>query len=106
MGIGAWVYCIFAAGSLASIALGHPWTVFFARLQNPPEVCQTKLFHETNIALSIGWTFLFIGGAVFSTLGSPALNFLYGGTFGLMGYYSKNIGSWYSSWRTKQKNSL
>jgi len=103
MEMGFWVFAIFAVGSLVSVIAKRPWTSVFARLQNPPEVCQSDLFRETNMVLSGLWTLLFMGGALLATLGSPWLNFLYGGSFGLLGYYSKRLGSWYSSWRLASK---
>jgi hypothetical protein len=101
MEIGAWVFGLLAIGSLVSVAAKRPWTLVFARIQNSPEVCRTDLFRETNMILSCVWSLLFAGGALLATLGPPWLNLLYGGSFGLMGYYSKRLGSWYSSYRLK-----
>jgi hypothetical protein len=101
METGSWIFGVLAFGSLISVAVKRPWTMVFARLQNPPEVCQTDLFRETNMVLSCVWSLLFAGGALLAAVESPWLNILYGGSFGLMGYYSKHLGSWYSSWRLK-----
>jgi hypothetical protein len=101
METGTWVLGLLAFGSLVSVAVKRPWTMIFARLQNTPEVCRTNLFRETNMILSCAWSLLFAGGALLATVGPPWLNVVYGGAFGLMGYYSKRLGSWYSSWRVK-----
>jgi hypothetical protein len=101
MGAGAWVFILLAVGSIISVAAKRPWTLIFARLQNSPEVCRTALFRETNMILTCVWSVLFVGGALLATVGLPWLNIIYGGAFGLMGYYSKRLGSWYSSWRLK-----
>lgn len=101
METGSWVFGLLAVLSIVSVAAKRPWTIFFARLQNSPEVCRTPLFRETNMILSCAWSVLFIGGALLATVGPPWLNIIYGGSFGLMGYYSKQLGSMYSSWRLK-----
>jgi hypothetical protein len=104
METGAWVFGLLAVGSIVSVAVNRPWTLIFARLQNSPEICRTALFLETNMILTCVWSVLFAGGAVLAAVGSPWLNIIYGGAFGLMGYYSKRLGAWYSSWKLESKD--
>jgi hypothetical protein len=61
--IGAWSFVGCAAGSLVTVVLGVPWTTYIARRHTPPAVWSTPLFRETNVVMTLGWTFIFLAAA-------------------------------------------
>ena len=63
MNIGAWSFVGCAAGSLFTVVLGVPWTTYIARRHTPPATWSTPLFRETNVVMTLGWTFLFLAAA-------------------------------------------
>ena len=63
MNIGAWSFVGLAAGSLVTVVLGAPWTTYIARRHTPPAIWSTPLFRETNVVMTLGWTFIFLAAA-------------------------------------------
>jgi hypothetical protein len=61
--IGAWSFIGLAAGSLLTVVLGMPWTTYIARRHTPPATWSTPLFRETNVVMTLGWTFVFLAAA-------------------------------------------
>src|SRR5262245_58878527 len=61
--IGAWSFVVCAAGSLVTVVLGVPWTTYIALRHTPPAVWSTPLFRETNVVMTLGWTFIFLAAA-------------------------------------------
>ena len=61
--IGAWSLVSLAAGSLVTVVLGVPWTIYSARRHTPLATWSMPLFGETNVVMTLAWTLLFLAAA-------------------------------------------
>lgn len=99
MGFAFWLFAAGCAISIASVAIGKPWTEALARKGTPPELRKTPLFHETNLLMTGLWALVFMVAA-FAAARSPLWAHLaIAVALIALGRMSPQLGTWYANRR-------
>ena len=101
MNIGAWSFVGLAAGSLVTVVLGAPWTTYIARRHTPPVMWSTLLFRETNLVMTLGWTFLSLAAASIAAWTPLWVQPLVGAILYGLGHVSPCLASRYAARRAR-----
>jgi len=101
MQVAAWFLGVLTLASLASLAVGRPWTTLIAKRHNPREVWSTDLFHEINMIVSACWSLSFAVGAALALTAPMWINAGYGLVLFTLGHRSPRLGAWYASRRLR-----